>query len=164
VIRSRTLNRLGIFVLSTMLLGVGVSLISGSPRFLLAKEARLTAVIGVWFLASSRRQRPLSFVFARAALEGRRHFTTQSWDALWDRSRSFRRGWRISSVIWGVGMLVDATLRVVLAYSLPVDLVPALSAALFPVTVVAVALIDQINYRANGLRRLILAQLCEAAA
>jgi hypothetical protein len=47
-IRSRTLDRLGIFVVSTMLLGVGVSLISGSPRFLLAKEAWLTTVIGVW--------------------------------------------------------------------------------------------------------------------
>jgi hypothetical protein len=164
LIRSRTLDRLGIFVLSTMLLGVGVSLISGSPRFLLAREAWLTAVIGVWFLASSHGQRPLSFVFARAGLGGQKHFTTESWDSLWERSPNFRRGWRISSVIWGVGLLVDATLRVVFAYSLPVDVVPALSAALFPVAVIILALIDQINYRANGLRQLILARPHEAAA
>lgn len=163
LIRSRTLDRLGVFVLSTMLLGVEGSLISGSPRFLLAKEAWLTAVIGVWLLASSRRERPLSFAFARAALEGRERFTTESWDWLWERPLNFRRGWRSSSVTWGVGLLVDAALRVVFAYSLPVDVVPALSAALFPVTMIILALFDQINYRANGLRQLILARPHEAA-
>jgi hypothetical protein len=164
LVRSRTLDRLGIFVLSTMLLGVGVSLISGSPRILLAKEAWLNAVIGLWFLLSLRGQRPLSFVFARAALDGREHFTTESWDSLWERSPNFRRGWPISSMIWGVGLLVDAALRAVFAYMLPVDVVPALSAALFPVTVITLALIDQINHRANNLRQLMLARPHRAAA
>jgi hypothetical protein len=164
LIRSRALDRLGTFVLSTMLLGVGVSLISGSPRLLLAKEAWLTTVIGVWLLLSSRRERPLSFVFARAALGGQKRFTTESRDRLSERSPNFRRGWRISSVTSGVGLVVDAAPRVAFAHSPTVDAVPALSAALFPVTVTILALIDQINYRANRLRQLILARPHEAAA
>jgi len=61
-------------------------------------------------------------------------------------------------VIWGVGMLVDAALRVLFAYTLPIDVVPALTTVLFPVSFVVIALIDQINYRLTGLRRALLDQ------
>jgi intracellular septation protein A len=149
LIASRTVDCLGTFMLTTLLVGVGLSLISGSPRFLLAKEAWVTAVTGGWFLISARGRRPLAFVFARALLEGRRVFTNQSWDALWER---FHRTFRISSVIWGAGMLTDAALRVLIAYTLPVDVVPALTTALLPVSFVVIALIDQINYQRGGLR------------
>jgi hypothetical protein len=90
--------------------------------------------------------------------------STTSWDSLWARSPEFGHGWRISSVIRGVGLLIDAALRVVLAYTLPADVVPALSAALIPLTVIILALIDQVNQRATGVRRLILACADEAGA
>ena len=82
VIRSRTIDRLGAFMLTIMLFGVAVALIAGGPRFLLAKEAWVTAAVGVWFLLSARGPRPLSFVFARAMLEGRPPFTDEPWDEL----------------------------------------------------------------------------------
>jgi intracellular septation protein A len=164
VIRSRTVDRLGAFMLSTMLLGVAVALIAGSPRFLLAKEAWVTAAVGVWFVLSARGSRPLSFVFARAMLEGRHPFTDQPWDQLWERSPGFRKGWRISSLIWGIGSLVDAAGRVVLAYTLPVDLVPALTPVMFVASFVVLALIDQINYQRTGLRLLLVADRLGPAA
>jgi len=55
-------------------------------------------------------------------------------------------------------MLVDAALRVLFAYTLPIDVVPALTTVLFPVSFVVIALIDQINYRLTGLRRALLDQ------
>lgn len=164
VIRSRTIDRLGAFMMSIMLFGVAVALIAGSPRFLLAKEAWVTAAVGVWFVLSARGARPLSFVFARAMLEGRPPFTDEPWDELWERSSGFRRGWRTSSLIWGIGSLVDAAGRVVLAYSLPVDVVPALTPVLFVASFVVLALIDQINYQRTGLRRLLLADELGSAA
>jgi len=164
VIRSRTIDRLAAFMLSTLLLGVGVALIAGSPRFLLAKEGWVTAAVGVWFVLSARGPRPLSFVFARAMLEGRPPFTNRPWDELWERSPSFRRGWRISSLFWGIGCLVDAAVRVALAYSLPVDVVPALTPVVFVASFVILALIDQINYQRTGLRRLLLADELSPAA
>jgi hypothetical protein len=103
-------------------------------------------------------------VFARAMLEGRRQFTDQPWDQLWERSPSFRQGWRTSSLIWGIGSLVDAALRVVLAYSLPVDVVPALTPVLFVISFTLLGLIDQINYHRTGLRRLLLADELSPAA
>jgi hypothetical protein len=164
VIRSRTIDRLGAFMLSIMLFGVAVALIAGSPRFLLAKEAWVTAAVGVWFVLSARGPRPLSFVFARAMLEGRPPFTDEPWDELWERSPRFRQGWRTSSLIWGIGSLVDAAGRVVLAYTLPVDIVPALTPVMFVASFVVLALIDQINYQRTGLRRLLLADEIGSAA
>ncbi len=154
LVRARTVDQVGAFMLTTMLLGVAVSLIVGSPRFLLAKEAWITAAVGGWFLISTTRRRPLAFVFARAMLEGRR-FSAESWDALWDRSPSFRRTFRTSSLIWGVGMIGDAAARIAMAYTLPVDLVPALSAGLSALTIVVLALVDQVNYRRTGFHQVL---------
>jgi hypothetical protein len=52
-------------VLTLLVLSAGVSVLAGSPRFLLAKGAALTAVWGTWFLLSLRGRRPLTFSAAR---------------------------------------------------------------------------------------------------
>lgn len=137
--------------MTTMLIGIGVALVAGSPRFLLAKEAWVTGVAGAWFLTNARGNRPLAFLFARPLLEGRRPFTSESWDSLWTRLPRFRRVWRVSSVIWGLGLVLDAGIRVTIAYTLPVDLVPGVALAIYPATFVVLQVIDQINYRHLGL-------------
>ena len=151
LVRGAAFDRLAVFVMTTMLIGVGVAVIAGNPRFLLAKEGWVTAVGGVWFLLSARGTQPLAFLFARPLLEGRRAFTSEPWSSLWERHRRFRRAWRVSSVIWGVGLLVDAGVRILIAYTLPIDLVPGVAGALYPATFVVLQVIDQINYRRSGL-------------
>ena len=44
-----------------------------------------------------------------------------------------------------------------MAYSLPIDVVPALTGALYPATFVVLQVIDQINYRRSGLWQILLA-------
>jgi hypothetical protein len=60
-------------------------------------------------------------------------------------------------VIWGVGLLADAGVRVVIAYSMPIDVVPAAAGALYPATFLMLQVIDQINYRRSGLWQILLA-------
>lgn len=149
LIRNRTMDGLAVYVVTTMLVGVGVSLLTGSPRFLLAKEGWVTGIAGVWFLASVWTRRPLAYRFSHPLLEGRLGWPG-SWESLWDRAPGFRRMWRISSVLWGVGTLLDSALRVVMAYTLPMDLVPALSTALYAVTSVVLIVVTNVHYRAAG--------------
>lgn len=149
VATQRRLDAVAVFVLSTMLLSVGVSLLTGSARFLLAKEGWLTAVTGVWFLGTLRARRPLAFHFSRPLLEGRLGWPAD-WDAVWERAPRFRRMWRISTALWGIGTLLDSVVRVVMAYTLPVDLVPALSSAMYAVTSVVLVGVTNIYYRAAG--------------
>ena len=86
--RWRRVDGLAVYVLTTMLLSTGVSLIAGSPRFLLAREGWLTAVTGLWFIGSVWVERPLTFHYGRAFLERRtaRLGIPWTWDEVWDRS------------------------------------------------------------------------------
>ena len=161
LIRHRRIDGLALFMIATLLLTGGVSLLTGSPRFLLAKDGLLTAVWGVWFFVSLLGGRPVTFTFSRPLLEGRRVFAAasrtwekpsgESWDALWERLPRFRRVWRVSSVIWGGATLLDALLRVAMAYALPVDRVPALGGALWPVTFLVLQVITNVYFFRAGL-------------
>ncbi|HVA91171.1 MAG TPA: VC0807 family protein [Chloroflexota bacterium] len=160
IIRRDRLDGLGQYMMTMMLLSASVSLLTGSPRFLLAKDGWLTGVSGLWMLFSVRSRRPVTFLFARPLLEGRKVLDAaarrrngppgESWDSLWERAPRFRRIWRVSTVIWGVAMLVDAAIRVVMAYTLPVDLVPGLGGALWPVTFVVLQVITNLYFWRAG--------------
>ena len=122
----RRLDGVGGLVLASVAAAIAASLITRSPRFLLAKDGLITAVWGLWFLASTRSRRPAAFVMARPFMEGRRTFSAGSWDELWSTDPAFRNIWRVASVMWGAGLLADAALRVVMSYTLPVAVVPGL--------------------------------------
>jgi hypothetical protein len=149
IARKRRVDALGVFVLVVIAASVGLSFITGSPRFLLAKEGVFTAVIGGAFYVSLFRARPLSFVIGRALL-ARVTRGAAIWDELWQRDAGFRRRWRISAIIWGTGMVLDAAVRVLMSYTMPVDQVPALTGTLSIATLVVLQGIDQVQLRRGG--------------
>jgi hypothetical protein len=151
----RRADGVALCVLATILASIIVSVVARDPRFLLAKDGLITGLWGLWFLASVRARRPAAFGFARPLMEGRRMFAVRDWDALWQAEPAFRRIWRVSTVIWGTGLLADAAVRVVMSYTLPVAVVPGLGGALWPVTFVLVQIITNIYYQAAGLNRLL---------
>lgn len=155
-IHRRRLDALGVFVLVLVVACIAVSLVTGSPRFLLAKGGAVTGVIGLGFLATLWMARPLPFTLARAMLRRTpmgAALHTDSWDERWDRNPWFRRVWRVDTVMWAAGLLADSAVRVVMAYTLPVDAVPALSAGLWAVTFVALQVTQHIYFTRSGLWR-----------
>ena len=154
LIRRERLDFLSLFMLTMLLLGAGVSFLTGSPRFLLAKDGWLTGVSGVWMLLSVRSQRPLTFLFSRPLLEGvtlkMGGSAGASWDTLWERVPRFRHIWCVVTIVWGLALLVDAAIRVVMAYTLPVDLVPGLGGALWPITFVVLQVITNVYFARAG--------------
>ncbi|MDQ6656865.1 MAG: hypothetical protein M3Z00_01290 [Actinomycetota bacterium] len=150
VIRHRRLDGVATYVTAIMMGGVGVSLLAGSTQFLLAREALLTGVTGLWFIGSLWGRRPLAYLLSRPLLEGRFRWP-RDWNMLWDRSPRFRRMWRVSSLLWGIGTLIDAALRVVMAYTLPPDLVPALGSGLYAGTSVVLIIVTTVYYAASGI-------------
>ncbi len=167
-IKHRRVDGLAVAVLAMLAVSTGVSLIGGSPQFLLAKDSLLTAAWGAWFILSLHTERPLTFRFTRPLLEGRKVFdpvthrrgapTTQSWDELWVKEPRFRRAWRVTTVIWGAAMLLDAAVRVIMAYTLPGDLVPGLAGALWPVTFIALQVITNVYFVRCGLWLILLGE------
>jgi len=154
LLRRRHLNPLSAYLTAMVLGSVVVSLVAGSTQFLLAKEAVLTGVTGVWFLVSAighhdAAGRPLAYLFSRPLLEGRFRWPAH-WDDLWAGSPRWRRMWRVSSALFGIGTLLDAVLRVVFAYTLPPDVVPATATAMFAVTSVLLILVTNVYYVSCG--------------
>jgi hypothetical protein len=132
-----------------------VSVIAHDPRFLLAKDGLITGVWGLWFMATVRGTRPAAYIFGRPLMEALPIYTAGSWDVLWETEPEFRRIWRVSTVIWGTGLLADAAVRVLMSYTLPVNVVPALGGALWPVTFVVLQVVTNIYYEVAGLNRLL---------
>ena len=151
VIRSGKLDGIGLFMVSVTVMSALASLVSGSPRFLLAKDGLVTAFAGAWLLGTARGRRPVVFSFARALLEGRVGPGRESWDLLWARLPGFRRIWRVAGVIWGAATIADAALRFVMAYTMPVDQVPALNGAQWGVLFVLLQVVTNIYYHRAGL-------------
>ncbi len=160
----RRLNEVAAFVVATMLASILVSVIAGSPRLVLAKDGLITGLWGMWLLSSVRAGRPAAFIFARPLMEHLPIYAARSWDVLWDTEPQFRRIWKASSVMWGVGLLVDATLRVVMSYTLSVRVVPGLGGLLYPATFVALQLITNVYYTHAGLWRLLGARWLDRGA
>lgn len=151
VIRSGKLDGLGLFMVSITVVSALASLVSGSPRFLLAKDGLVTAFAGAWLLGTARGERPVVFSFARALLEGRVGPGGESWDVLWAQLPGFRRVWRVAGAIWGVATIADAVLRFVMAYTMPVDQVPALNGVQWGVLFVLLQVVTNIYYHRAGL-------------
>lgn len=151
----RRVDAIAVVVLATIAGSLLISLVAHSPRFLLARDGLITGIWGIWFLATLAARRPAAYLFARPLLEGRRVFAVTSWDELWAAEPRFRRIWRISTVMWAAGLLADAVIRVVMACTLPVDVVPGLGGALWPVTFIVLQLITNVYYQLAGLNRML---------
>jgi hypothetical protein len=75
----------------------------------------------------------------------------RSWDGLWELHPRFRRMWQVTTLIWGAAFLLDAAVRVVMAYALPVNDVPALAGALWLVTFLLLQIITNVYLSRSGL-------------
>ncbi|MGW2749042.1 VC0807 family protein [Streptomyces sp. NPDC001450] len=149
-VRTRRMDVLGVFVTTMLVLSIVVSVVGGSPRLLLVRDGWLTAVAGLGFLVSLRGRRPLAFGFSRRLLE-RRAVGGRDWDELWAEVPRFRRIWRVTTVIWGIGLLVDSGIRTLMAYTLPVHVVPALNGAQYGVFTLLMLVIVNIYHARAGL-------------
>jgi hypothetical protein len=151
----RQIDPVGLVVLGTIALTVCLALTVHAPRLILARDGFITGLWGLWFIATLWANRPAAFTFARSFMEGRRVFGTRSWDDVWDSSAAFRRIWRVSTLIWAAGLLADAIVRVVMSFTLPVDVVPGLGGALWPVTFLLIQVVTNIYYNRAGLYRIL---------
>jgi hypothetical protein len=118
-VRDRRLDALGIMTLAFVIIGLVTSLISGDPIFFLVKESLLTGVWGVIFLGSLLMSRPLTFYFGRQFMSGGDPERAAWFDRLWENP-GFRTLQRGICVMWGVGLIAEALLRVALVYLLSI--------------------------------------------
>ncbi|OLL76411.1 putative membrane protein [Pseudonocardia sp. Ae168_Ps1] len=127
LVRHRRVEWFAVLVLVLCVASAATSLVSGDERVLLARDGLVTAALGATLLVTVPTARPALFTIGRIALSRAGH-DPDGWDRRWADSSRFRTIWRWLTAWWALGLFADAALRVVAAYALPVDVVPAVHA------------------------------------
>lgn len=119
VLRRRRLDALGALVLAGIGLGLLMITLGGGPRLLLVRESLITGGIGAAFLGSVPLPRPLVFYLGREAVAGEDPESLESWYEAWTLA-SVRRGIRVITLGWGLGLVLEATVRIYLAETMAI--------------------------------------------
>jgi|GEM_PF-5922392 len=122
----RHLDGLSAFIFAVNALGLGLALLSGSQRMMLAKDPITDLVICVLLLASCVIGRPAIFGVAQR-LHAPGEENARSWDALWRINAEVRRVFLVSTLVWAGAFAVVAVLRFLVIYTLPVSVAVALT-------------------------------------
>ncbi|MET9934554.1 MULTISPECIES: VC0807 family protein [unclassified Streptomyces] len=144
-----------------------VSLVGAhTARALLIKDSGVTGLFGLLCLATLLAPRPLMFYFGRKFATDGTPESAAWWNGLWQFD-GFRSTMRTITLVWGVGYLVEALVRIVLAYTLSTSVMVVLSPVLIYATLGALALWTAWFSRrraAEGARRQAAAEAAAAAA
>jgi hypothetical protein len=120
LVARRGANLLALLMLLVNLAGIAVSLATGDPRLMIAKDSAVSSVIALAILGSVAVRRPLMTAGLKPFLTRGAAARTAAWDRLAAGSARFRRLELIYSAIWGVALLADCVARLFGAFTLPV--------------------------------------------
>ena len=116
-VRDRRLNPFATVMLVVYGLSAGLALARGDAHFLVLKNSFITGALGVGFLATARFGTPLTLAAEESFQPAHRDEIRREYDT----DPDFRHGHRVSSAVWGAGLLAESLVRVPLVYLLPID-------------------------------------------
>lgn len=107
------------------LLGIALSLLmfvgGGSAQLIALKEKMVTLLFGLAFLGSALIGKPLIYPLARATMARQSREAAESFEAR-RSSAGQRYTMMVMTWVWGLGLLADALLSILLVYSVPMRL------------------------------------------
>ncbi|WP_367127732.1 VC0807 family protein [Saccharothrix sp. HUAS TT1] len=133
-LRTRQVTWFAAVMMMVFGLGLALGFLSGDPRFLLVKDSFGTAGAGLVHLISLAGARP----FALAAVQTWKPAQAAEFGELYRTVPETRRLFRLSGLVWGVGLIAEAVLRLPVIYLVPVDVAVGLSALMMAVFVAAI--------------------------
>jgi hypothetical protein len=136
VVEERTINAFAALILFVNVVGLLLSFVAGDPRLMLAKDSGVSSAIGIGILVSVAMGKPMMTAGMKPWLVKGAADREAAWSRLESASPSFRRAERVFSVVWGVVLLVECVVRVVGAYTLPVDTMVWLGSVVLAVAMV----------------------------
>ncbi|TQL66488.1 hypothetical protein FB381_0350 [Nocardioides albertanoniae] len=132
---------LTLFMLAAVGMSAVMSVVTGDPRMLLIRSAWGTAALGLLLLATLLMRRPLLYSAATQIFDEQQR---RDWASSWEHHPAFRRVLWACTAAWGVLLVLDATGRVVMALTLPVDVVPLLDDLLLVVVIAAMFVFQRV--------------------
>ncbi|MBN3787075.1 VC0807 family protein [Burkholderia sp. Ac-20353] len=110
-VRARRIDAVSVVVLLGIALSIVAMALGGGPRALLMRESLASGAIGVIFLLSLVRERPLIFYLARATVAREMAGGAERFEAVWDEQPVLRQTLRLMTFVWGAGMTIEMLVR-----------------------------------------------------
>ncbi|MBE1500074.1 intracellular septation protein A [Amycolatopsis lexingtonensis] len=153
--KNRTLNGLALVVLVTNVVGMLLTFVSGDARMMIAKDSIGSGITGLVILVSAFTAAPIMTKTIQPFLTRGKAENEAAWERL-SGTAKFQRIMRRTSVIWGIGFVLESAARVVGAFTLPIETMVWLSTVIF---VGAFAVIMVVGGKvAEGAAKLIVAE------
>ncbi|WP_405830056.1 MULTISPECIES: VC0807 family protein [unclassified Streptomyces] len=123
----RKLDEFAVVTLVFIVITAGVTLVGDpSARALLVKDSAVTGVFGLLCLSTLLAPRPLMFYFGRKFATDGTPESTAWWNGLW-QYEGFRTTMTRMTLVWGVAYVIEAIVRIALAYTLSTKTMVTLS-------------------------------------
>lgn len=137
LVRERRFNPFSALMFAVFGVGLLLAFVTGDPRMIILKDSAFTGIVGLAFLLSLLKGRPLTLEARRAWAPAEEK---KAIDDAWETNPAAREGYRKASLVWGLGLLAEASLRAALVFLLPVSVMVGLSTAMWVTTVVLLVL------------------------
>lgn len=140
------------FMLVGFTLGILAALIGGDERLILLRESFVTGILGLIFLGSLVTRRPLIYYFALRFTVGKTQEQQNTFSDNW-KNPYVRKVLRILTAGWGMILLGEALLKIVLVYTLSVSTFLAISSVV-TYGFIGIAIIWTVVYRRKSSKKL----------
>lgn len=124
---------IGLMVSVGVLIGAGLTMITGDARYLMARDSIVSGALGLILLGSLVLRRPVLFPLLKS-MSSDDPAKVARLDQLMTGDPAFRRRLTMITAVWGAGALLESVVRVALVYLLPLDVMPVVSVVLQLVT------------------------------
>ncbi|WP_410563469.1 VC0807 family protein [Amycolatopsis sp. cmx-4-61] len=128
--KDRTLNGLALVVLTTNVVGMLLTFVTGDARMMIAKDSLGSGITGLVILASTFTAAPIMTKTMRPFLTRGQAAREAAWERL-SGNATFDAVLRRCSVIWGIGFALESAARIAGAFTLPVSTMVWLSTTIF---------------------------------
>jgi hypothetical protein len=146
LVRTRRTDLVGMAVVLSMVGSAIVAVLGGDARMLLVRNAWISLPFAGITLWSLRHPQPLCYTVTLALMPRRGRVMEE----LWETNTRFRDAWKWITVCWGIASVFDGVIRIVLAYTLPISVVPATDPVITLVTIVVLQVPTLILLRRSG--------------
>ncbi|WP_066061733.1 VC0807 family protein [Neobacillus soli] len=152
IVKYRKADAFGLFMLTGFVLSLLAFVLGGNERLILLRESMVTGLLGLIFIGSLFFAKPLIYHFAirfsaSDASEKKGQFE-KNWEVPY-----FRIVLRIMTAIWGIALLGEAVVKVILVYELSISAFLAISQLIF-YSVIGAAILFTVAYRRYAKTRL----------
>ncbi|MFF4354025.1 VC0807 family protein [Streptomyces sp. NPDC001530] len=141
-VKERRFNGLAALILFVNVAGLLLSFVAGDPRLMLAKDSGISSVVGIGILVSVKLGKPMMTAGLKPFITKGDAVKTLAWERLLSGSPRFQKAERTFSLVWGVALFGECLVRIVGAYTLPIDTMVWLGTVIMIATIALAMLIS----------------------